>query len=160
MPSVVEPKNVTENKYIEKVEAEIVEDTAIIEEEIIEDAEIIEEEIIEEEIIEDVEVEGEASEEEEAALSLEERINEELEKNGYTYVYNGEILDTSKLQIHSNTYIIYNTKTGTPFIYSGEVIKYGDKKEAITALETLRMFTSNPDLVLIDFKELKGKSIL
>lgn len=150
MPSVVEPKNVTENEYIEKVEAEIVEDTAIIEEEIIEDAEIIE----------DVEVEGEASEEEEAAFSLEERINEELEKNGYTYVYDGEILDTSKLQIHSNTYIIYNTKTGTPFIYSGEVIKYGDKKEAITALETLRMFTSNPDLVLIDFKELKGKSIL
>lgn len=155
MPSVVEPKNVTENEYIEKVEAEIVEDTAIIEEETIEDAEIIEEEIIE-----DAEVEGEASEEEEAALSLEERINEELEKNGYTYVYDGEILDTSKLQIHSNTYIIYNTKTGTPFIYSGEVIKYGDKKEAITALETLRMFTSNPDLVLIDFKELKGKSIL
>ena len=141
MPSVVEPKNVTENEYIEKVEAEIVEDTAIIEEEIIEE-EIIEEEIIEDaEIIEDVEVEGEASEEEEAAFSLEERINEELEKNGYTYVYNGEILDTSKLQIHSNTYIIYNTKTGTPFIYSGEVIKYGDKKEAITALETLRMFT-------------------
>ena len=91
---------------------------------------------------------------------IEEQIKEKLNSTGMAYVYDGKILDESKLNIQSKNYVIYNPKTGLPFIYNGDVVHYGNKTEATASLITLRMFTSNEELVLLDLDEFKGKSLL
>ena len=92
--------------------------------------------------------------------SLEDRIKEKINAVGYAYVYDGEILDESKLTFNSKTFCIFNKRTGLPFIYDGVIVRYGGKIEAKTALVTLKMYTGNNDLGLVDYEELKGKSIL
>lgn len=93
-------------------------------------------------------------------VPLEIQILEKIEATGYAYVYEGRVLDETKLSMKSKTYIIYNNKTGLPFIYDGNVVKYGSKIEAGAALYALMMFTGNNELMLLDFEELKGKSML
>lgn len=92
--------------------------------------------------------------------SLEERIKEKIEQTGYAYVYEGEILDESKLSFNSKTYCIFNKKTGIPFIYDGVVVRYGGTIEAMAALNTLKIYTGNNELMLIDYEELRHKSML
>lgn len=92
--------------------------------------------------------------------SIEEKIKEKVDTIGYAYVYDGEILDESKLTLNSKIYCIFNQRTGLPFIYNGIVVRYGGIIEASSALNTLKMFTGNEDLKILDYEELKGKSIL
>lgn len=92
--------------------------------------------------------------------SIKEKIKEKVDTIGYAYVYDGEILDESKLTLNSKTYCIFNQRTGLPFIYNGIVVRYGGIIEASSALNTLKMFTGNEDLKMLDYEELKGKSIL
>lgn len=94
------------------------------------------------------------------SVPLEIQISNKLETVGYAYIYEGEVLDESKLSIKSKTYVIYNSKTGLPFIYDGNIVKYGNKIEAIGAVHALMMFTGNKDLGLLDFEEMRGKSML
>lgn len=95
-----------------------------------------------------------------AEKSLEERIKEKINASGYAYVYDGEILDESKLTFNSKTYCIFNKNTGLPFIYDGVIVRFGGTIEAMAALNTLKMFTGNDNLGLMDYEELRGKSML
>lgn len=96
----------------------------------------------------------------ETETSLEDKIKEQVDKVGYAYIYDGEILDESKLVFNSKTFCIFNQKTGIPFIYDGVIVRYGGIIEAKAALGTLKMYTGNEELVIVDYEQLKGKSML
>lgn len=87
-------------------------------------------------------------------------IQKAVEEKGIVYVHNGELLDRDSVQIYSDEYVIVNTNTRTPFIFDGQIIRYGNRIQAEASLMTLRMYTGNNDLMLINYKELAGKSIL
>lgn len=87
-------------------------------------------------------------------------VQKAIDEKGIVFVHNGELLDRDTVQIYSDEYVIINSITRTPFIFDGQIIRYGNKIQAEASLMTLRMYTGNNDLMLIDYKELAGKSIL
>lgn len=87
-------------------------------------------------------------------------VEKAISEKGIVFAHNGKLLDRDEVQIYSDEYVILNSITRTPFIFDGQIIRYGNKIQAEASLMTLRMYTGNNDLMLVNYQELAGKSIL
>lgn len=133
----------------------------VVEGEIVEGEESVVEPQYSEDVTEVVEViEEAASVECEEEYDIQKEIEEKVNIEGIAYVYDGKVLDESKLSVIGKQYAIFNQITGLPFIYNGGVVKYNNRKEADAALITLSMYTGNDKLTLLDYSQLIGHSLL
>lgn len=141
-------KNVNDLSDGEILNAEVVE---VKPEDIVDDKKMMEEQVLTKE---------ELVAKQEEFEKFQEEIQKAIDEKGIVFAHNGELLDRDTVQIYSDEYVILNAETRTPFIFDGQIIRYGNKIQAEASLMTLRMYTGNNNLMLMGYKELAGKSIL